>query len=1629
MFWPEKNHTLQAQYFIPERTEVSDPMRERSVPLISSQEHSPGISYTPGMDTESGNDRESLDSETGNAHVRRESVYGEVSGPKIGLQEILGRDKKTEIINGKNTGDVSSISAKDYPWIFIPVDKNNVPTGEDYYIPLDMFRHLHNGLSEGNIKKSEDYKFRKASYHGQLRFSSSSAETLTLDTVTASYELETFSENTRIYLPMLASEIYLSAGGASLNGYPLQAIWENGKLAFDIPRAGIYVLEIRFFSVLNNESSLTARTPASSSKKTVSESISEYQGEIQFSIPPVANSRLILEVPPNSGEIDFPSAKGKISYQASSQRWQVQLGDANKVKVRWKKPIPPETFSSSMNVEEFYHWIITPKGMTLQCRYRYRIQKKNQTYLEWITEPHALIQKLPVQNNESVNVFSLPYESGREMGKNERTVMGNSAQGGIFLTDERVVVRSSVGERNLSDEISRTEEMVSQNMLFPVLKTYAEDARQKIRMDFSSPLEGQVVLGFDVQFPHVSVIGKHLFPWIYPSDVKSIRRWIAVSVMDLEGELKYLSAPSVTELTIPEFMSVWTDINSILKLGQPKERAINPKFVRDDTSLKNIISRTWYMETIPGKPVYPVTETQSLLCLLDRIHVQYVAAFSSVDAMPFFCHLNVPENFQPKRMVLREKNRELPVRYRWISPTELGVYLDNSVTERVLGENRFLQSNSQTTILPSLKVPPAPQLILEGEIALPVMGETENLSEGNEEKDFGEKNKKRDCEIPLFRITLKDDFFTFSSRRVKIYRGSETLLDFKDLPDEVLSRSSFASFGILEKEDSAVKPPVSSEREASDFSNGGGTVYLTENTGEGFRNAQLSASLSYLENEDIKGKIIIKANSPRVEIRQRTSLIMDEKEDVSPTEGTSRVVGNGNHGNKESWSFRMEILLDVKDGLLDEFTLDLPYNWKGPFSLEPAIPFSISEYEKRKSSVYNPVTFSLHSGIKKEKVTFSTEENSEENVLGQETRKRMIIRPFHPFRGKQKIIITGSAREIQNALIKEEVSYVFPRVYFPEGVVIQEDFVMPEFSENMKMEGKVLEWNVEGMDLVQVSSLEGETVDVKKTDIPETGKTEEKRGIAETEEAEPRMVKLAEESSLYEEEKHQKREELSKREGTVGSGRKGSAQTVIEADSSRIYTQPGVRKIYRAREKNYMARLLITSVAPPKVQQLWVSHHLSWNSFQKKSGDINFLLLSVFDILPHQASHCVVVLPEMVSPLEFRMDGFPTQVKRLSSSEISGENILPGYNYYQVSFYSGFLPKRLEVLSRGHVKRRSVPVNADSSVPSGITSREASFVSLLQFPFLYNAVFPEDKEDNNVHGSCYVYLPEACDVRMWKWKDARAVTRISARSLLRIELDCMNYLFRMMQRASESDKIKDTEVFSPEMAENLPEEFIIWRRFWEMIWQRKVSYVSQLLQHQRRNDLREYMQDFEGLREKGEKLFSGVNSVFAGKFLENRPSVTQWKPLEETFRESLFPASSSDVQRMVPGAELLVFDFENPEETARNLRNSSAVHELFLTELISSSGIHDTLNFINPAWRSEHFYAAIFVFALTILFALGIHFFPAVLDITYTTPYWLLVCGFLWLLCDFPVWWVAIFLFLMAVFIVVWRARNVVRKN
>ncbi|HIQ22594.1 MAG TPA: hypothetical protein EYH34_15320 [Planctomycetes bacterium] len=201
--------------------------------------------------------------------------------------------------------------------IFVPVDAERKPAGDQVYVPQALFEQLLRRSSEQR-REPPGWLILSSKYSGQLAREPMDGR-IELRELTVSFVVETFSPDSDVAIPFGATELDWPPGQVYLDGQETRAVWDNatGEIEFPVAEPGTHRVEIR------------VEPPPSGHGGDVS--------GFDLPIPAVIDSRLDFKVPPGV-VLEVASAVGRPEVSADRTRWTAVLGPQEVLSVRWGEP-------------------------------------------------------------------------------------------------------------------------------------------------------------------------------------------------------------------------------------------------------------------------------------------------------------------------------------------------------------------------------------------------------------------------------------------------------------------------------------------------------------------------------------------------------------------------------------------------------------------------------------------------------------------------------------------------------------------------------------------------------------------------------------------------------------------------------------------------------------------------------------------------------------------------------------------------------------------------------------------------------------------------------------------------------------------------------------------------------------------------------------------------------------------------------------------------------------------------------------------------------------------------------------------------------------------------------------------
>lgn len=281
-------------------------------------------------------------------------------------------------------GEQAVAPADEIHRILIPVDGEGKPDGSRYQVPASFLDELRRQEAEATLKAS-GWILRGASYRARLSRGPAESD-LAIDHLIAHYEVQVFTSNTPVRIPLLREDAELVPDLAMLDGRAVELAWDDEGRAIlcDIHEPGIHQLEL----------TLDPSADASGA------------GSLEMAIPPVAGATLELQAPSFVTGIEVPGAAGEVARSEEQGHLLVGLGPVTQLQIRW----PPGAVAAGprVDVDELLWLKIGLGSVVLEATFKYKITSGEVQRLEWAADPRML-QPLPEGLNSPIaQVRTLP---------------------------------------------------------------------------------------------------------------------------------------------------------------------------------------------------------------------------------------------------------------------------------------------------------------------------------------------------------------------------------------------------------------------------------------------------------------------------------------------------------------------------------------------------------------------------------------------------------------------------------------------------------------------------------------------------------------------------------------------------------------------------------------------------------------------------------------------------------------------------------------------------------------------------------------------------------------------------------------------------------------------------------------------------------------------------------------------------------------------------------------------------------------------------------------------------------------------------------------------------------------------
>lgn len=262
--------------------------------------------------------------------------------------------------------------------VLVPVNAEKEVVGDYYHVPKPVFQALR-AFEQQTQRTFPDWMVYSLVLQTRLDWEVPDRR-LWMDQVKVTCDLETFVPQRWIRLNFRRSEMDLVADTAHLDGRPVTVRWTADGQALEllVTDAGPVRLELL----------LQLRSP------TV-----ESFGEWSFDIPKVANSKVLVDLPPKPPGLEWIGATGMVYLDDTHQQLRGEFGNRERLTLRWLGGELGNP-SRSLDVEQLYWLRINPQSVVLDAQLTFRVLNGKLRIVSLITDPR--LRLLPLEDSSPV---------------------------------------------------------------------------------------------------------------------------------------------------------------------------------------------------------------------------------------------------------------------------------------------------------------------------------------------------------------------------------------------------------------------------------------------------------------------------------------------------------------------------------------------------------------------------------------------------------------------------------------------------------------------------------------------------------------------------------------------------------------------------------------------------------------------------------------------------------------------------------------------------------------------------------------------------------------------------------------------------------------------------------------------------------------------------------------------------------------------------------------------------------------------------------------------------------------------------------------------------------------------------
>lgn len=256
--------------------------------------------------------------------------------------------------------------------VLFPVDEDQQPANKYVYLPKPFYEALHREAAAAKAIP-QGWMLYSATYRTQLQWEDVDVK-LQAGNIVATYDLEVFQPKARVTIPLGRENVHPVDDRISLEGEAVQVEWLEGGdgFTFAVDKPGRFRMEL----VLQP----TTRTIAT-------------REEIDFRIPRLARSRLMLRMPAEASGVQTPRAIGQQTQLAPGEL-QVELGPTTRLALQWPVNQVSVNVTNEVEVSQLMWWRIRPGSVVLDVRWKFKSGGQPLRDLRLIADPRLRLLPL-----------------------------------------------------------------------------------------------------------------------------------------------------------------------------------------------------------------------------------------------------------------------------------------------------------------------------------------------------------------------------------------------------------------------------------------------------------------------------------------------------------------------------------------------------------------------------------------------------------------------------------------------------------------------------------------------------------------------------------------------------------------------------------------------------------------------------------------------------------------------------------------------------------------------------------------------------------------------------------------------------------------------------------------------------------------------------------------------------------------------------------------------------------------------------------------------------------------------------------------------------------------------------------